>query len=193
MPIVEPAALLRLFAAGCLLGAVFAAVYDLLRIVRTLLGERGDCSVGLLGRLPMPPAVLRRIRWDMMRGMLVHLGDLLYFPLFGAAIAIYLSAAYDGRIRWYAPVGLALGFFAWRLTLGRVIMAASAAISALLRFLLCWVLWWLSRPFVRIGQSAARGIVALWCRLSRPWLTRWETRRCLRRLERAFSNSEMEG
>ncbi|MBQ3125786.1 MAG: spore cortex biosynthesis protein YabQ [Clostridia bacterium] len=193
MPIVEPAALLRLFAAGCLLGAAFAAVYDLLRIVRILFGERAACPVGRLGQLPMPPAARRHIRWGAMRGMLVHFGDLLYFPLFGAAIAVYLSAAYDGRIRWFALAGLALGFFGWRLTLGRLVTAASAAISALLRFLLCWAMWWISRPFVRLGRGVASGFSALGRWLYRPIYTRREMRRCLRRLTRAFSDFEREG
>lgn len=193
---VTPAALIRLFWLGLMLGLVFAAAYDLLRISRALMGERySGQTAGWLTRLPLPPNVQHASGLPD-RGLyrlLVNVEDLLFFLGVGAALAIYLSAANHGQFRWLAFAGIALGFLLWRLTAGRVIIAASAAIAALLRFMLGWALWGLSRPFVRLGRCIAACLRIGMQRLFLPVYTHRATRRCLRQLASAFPNSEMEG
>ncbi len=193
---VAPAVLIRLFWWGGLLGLAFAAVYDLLRISRALMGERyGGRTAGRLADLPMPPTV-RHSSTAPRRGLyrlIVNVEDLLYFLFVGAALAVYFSAANHGRVRWLAFAGIVLGFLLWRLTVGRAIVAASAAIAALLRFALCWALWGLSRPVVRLGRLIAACLRAGLRRLYLPIYTRRTARRCLRRLATAFNNSELEG
>lgn len=192
----SPAELLRLFWGGLFLGLAFAAVYDVLRITRVLMGETyGSRAAGRLAALPMPPAARthggrfgRRLR-----DLLVNLEDLLYFLCVGVTVAVYLSAANHGRVRWLAFAGIALGFLFWRLTAGRMIIACSAAIAALLRFAVGWILWCICRPFVWLGRLIAGRLRALWLWLYLPAYTRRTTRQCLRRLTRAFSKSEMEG
>lgn len=191
-----PAELLRLFWGGMLLGLAFAAVYDLLRITRVLMGETyGSRTAGRFSALPMPPAHLTHAGQfgRSLRDLLVNLEDLLYCLCAGAAVAVYLSAANHGRVRWLAFAGICLGFLAWRLTAGRLIIACSAAIAALLRFAVGWIVWCVCRPFVWLGRIIAGRLRALWLWIYLPAYTRRATRRCLRQLARAFSKSEMEG
>ena len=200
----SPADLLRLFWDGFLLGVAFGIAYDLLRITRVLMGVRyGARTAGRLAALPMPyPACSTQANrvGQRLRDGLVNLEDLLYFLFVGPAIAIYLSAANHGRVRWLAFAGIGLGFAAYRLTVGRLVIGCSAAIAAGLRFLLAWMIWGLCRPVCWLGKLVrqcsrclARRLRAIWNGLYLPVYTRCAMRRDLRRLKQAFRKSEMEG
>lgn len=196
MLITSPAELIRLFWGALILGLAFAAVYDLLRISRVLMGQTyGSRTAGRLAALPLPPTVGQHSgRFGRrLRDLVVNIEDLLWFLCAGSAIAIYLSAENHSRVRWLVLVGVGLGFFAWRMTVGRAVIAASSTIAALLRFLVYWAVWCVCRPFVRLGHVAARHCRMLWRLICLPLYTRREERRCLRCLARAFSKSEMEG
>lgn len=194
MLVPSPAELVRLFLGGLLLGLVFAAVYDALRISRVLMGESYGSAAGRLAALPMPPARPRTGRLGRrLRDGLVNLEDLVWCLGIGAATAIYLSAANHGRVRWLAFAGIGLGFFLWRCTAGRAVITCSAAIAALLRFAIGWIVWCACRPFVWLGRFLAGRLRALRLWISLPVYTRLATRRCLRQLAHAFSKSEKEG
>ena len=180
--------LLRLLVGSVLLGACFCLVYDLFRISRLL---AGICDVPFSRpALPFPRGM--NFRFSPSRGwssLLINLGDVLYFLLCGATLAVYLSVANHGRIRWLALAGLAGGFLLCRVTLSVLVLRFAGLVAEILRFLLAWAIWVICRPICllfricrRAGSLAGRAFFFLWL----PLYSRWEMKRCLGRLKRFY-------
>lgn len=198
MPLTTPiAVLLRLLLGGLLLGAVFGAAYDLLRITRVLMGVRYNTRTSAIPTAKLMPPIKRRAHphriGRSLRDVLVNLEDFLFFLAVGPTVAIFLSAANHGRVRWLAFAGIAAGFVLYRLTVGRLVIACSTAIAAVLRVMFAWALWLITRPFCLLGRLICRLAHRLWRLLYLPIYTRLAMRRCLRQLHRAFQTTCEEG
>lgn len=172
------------------LGFCFAAAYDVLRVLRILLGipRGGGKRPGLAW--PLPPFAGRgRGTRRPLDDLTVNLGDLVYFVLIGAVTAVFLSAAADGRLRWLTIAGIGLGFLLYRLTLGRFVIFFSQVIADGIRFLLLWTLWGIWIPLSRICTllghilQCAAGFVRALCL---PIYTELVLRRELRAIRRIY-------
>jgi len=190
MPLTTPlTVLLRLLVWGVLLGAGFGAAYDMLRITRVLMGVRYSTRVTFSLARAMPPRRIAARPHHMGRSLrngIIHIEDFLFFLLVGAGTAVFLSAVNHGRVRWLALAGIFAGFALYRLTAGRLVIACSSAIAAVLHLVLAWLLWLLTRPFCLLNRGLRRLGRAVWHALWPPIYTRLAMRRCLRRLDRAF-------
>ncbi len=195
----SPVALVRLFFIGLQLGVVLGAAYDCLRITRVFMGIRYTRAKDeRVFPLPMPrwarQAGTRKPR-HALRDLLVNVEDFLYFLLAGPAVAIYLSEANNGRIRWLAFAGPALGFFLYRSIPGKVVIRFSVLIADGLHFAIAWLCYGISRPFLWLARlirllctrvtCRLRGI---WARLYLPIYTRRAMRCTLRRINRLYIN-----
>ena len=173
--------LLHLLVGSVFLGACFCLAYDLLRISRGLAGI-GDVPFSRPA-LPFPRGVGLRLapsrRWS---NFLINLGDVLYFLLCGVALAVYLSVANHGRIRWLVLAGLAGGFMLCRATLSVLLLRFAGLAAEILRFLLAWAIWVICRPVClfwcicrRVGGLVGRYLFSLWL----PLYSQWKMKRCL--------------
>ena len=180
--------LLQLLAGSVLLGMCFCLGYDLLRISRLLAGI-GDMPFSRPA-LPFPRGM--NLCFSPSRGwssLLINLGDVLYFLLCGATLAVYLSVANHGRVRWLALAGLAGGFLLCRVTLSVLVLRFAGLAAEILRFLLAWAIWVICRPICllwRICRTAGclvgRAIFSLWL----PLYTQWKMKRALGQLKQFY-------
>lgn len=90
---------------ACGLGFWLGAYYDFYRVLRRFLNPRA---------------------WQ------VFLQDILFFATSAPLTFLFLLAVNDGVLRVYLFVGIALGFFAYRYTVGRAVVGL---VTAFLRFL----------------------------------------------------------
>lgn len=196
-------ALVRLFLGGLLLGAAFGVVYDALRITRVLMGVRYSRAETAALTLPMPNQnrLVRQHRVGRaLRDIIVDLEDICFFLVAGSSMAIYLSAANHGRVRWFAFVGAAMGFIVYYFTVGRVVVRFSEAIASLLRFAVAWLWWLFCLPIGWLARGVCWLVRRIWCRLRRIWLwlylpgyTRRAMRRYLGQINRVFAKAQTEG
>lgn len=180
--------LLRLLVTSVLLGACFCLGYDLLRICRLLAGI-GDVS-SPRPALPFPRDIHLRI--SLSRGwssLLINLGDVLFFLLCGVTLAVYLSVANHGRVRWLALAGLGGGFLLCRVTLSVLVLRFAGFAAEILRFLLAWAIWAIYQPIClllriccRSGCLVGKALFFLWL----PLYSRWKMKRCLGQLKRFY-------
>lgn len=195
--------LVRLFLGGLLLGAAFGVVYDALRITRVLMRVRYSRAASASLALPMPqrrrPARPHRVG-RALRDVVVDLEDICFFLAAGPAMAIYLSAANHGRVRWLAFAGVALGFAAYYFTVGRLVVRFSEAIAGLLRFAGAWLWWlfclpfgWLARGIHWLAGRIGRRLRKIWLWFYLPGYTRRAMRRYLGQINRVFSQAQTEG
>ncbi len=116
------------FLLSVLLGIIFGLCYDPLRILRIIRGERG----GAFSRV------------------LTAAEDFLLLAVYGALFSIFVYAVNDGVVRGFMLIGVALGFFAYYFTVGRLVMAASERIIALLKRAIRYAVKAIARPMRRV-------------------------------------------
>lgn len=68
--------------------------------------------------------------------ILPHLEDFLFMLAFGAAMAVIFFVKSSGRVRAFAFAGALGGFYLYRKTLGRIVMAASDKIINLVKLII---------------------------------------------------------
>ncbi len=101
---------------SAILGLIFGAGYDIIRIVHLMLGE------------------LR------LRGLLVFLLDLAYMLVLAVCISVFTYVFNYGDLRMFLLLPMGAGFAAYHVTVGRVVMLCSEAIIRLIRAVIRYAL-----------------------------------------------------
>ena len=132
-----------------LLGVCFGAAYDLLRILRMLVGITPVPAKRISFAARLPRRHIGRIgKGRISELFFVHLPDVLYGLLTGAIFCIFLYAANNGRFRWYLLMGCAVGFFCYYYSVGRLVVFLSGYITSFLRSILGFLLYLCTQPFL---------------------------------------------
>ena len=126
----SPARQLFMLALALCAGLFSGAVYDLFGALCLLLGAY-EVPAHMRPRyqkpLPLvkkPVPFRRRLPGRFWRALVIGLFDVLFVLLLGAATVVILFVADDGQFRAAVSLLLLAGFFAWRLSLGRLFDAA---------------------------------------------------------------------
>ena len=141
---------LQLVATSFILGLIFGAVYDIIRIVYILCGlvsYDGGTLVERKGKLPF----CCRLTADFAAALFL-----------GLSFSVFVYAANDGTFRWFIAASAAGGFLLWQTAASRPILFLAAKLSAGLRAVLRAVL---IRPLRKaagwIGGLISRAVRAL--------------------------------
>ncbi len=180
---------------SCILGLIFGVGYDIIRVFHVLCGI-GSYRQPHRGILPDVPEKGRRTAF-----LLYLAGDVVYMALFTFFTSVFLFHANHGQVRLFLITGGLFGFLAYRLTLGRLVMAVSEELVHWLKRLWCLLVWhpllWLTKRVWRIlraiGIGAARlgwltwrlgpgRLVSLLHRQGRRLVCKRRLNRCIRRL-----------
>ena len=172
---VSQGALLFMMLSGALLGAVLGVVYDVFRLIRRAALEAGGGEVPSYARewkfpfLGCPGA--RGKRNALSRGVttvVTVLCDLAFGLISGISVLLLVYDRNDGIFRLSAPVGVAVGFFLYRMTLGRLVGAFEDAILFFAGVLFRYLLLLVTLPF----RLLFRGCRALYCLTLAPLIFR---------------------
>ncbi len=152
----------KILAESCLLGLIFGAGYDIIRVFHVLWGI-GSYKHPHRGILPPLPEKGRRCAF-----LLYLLGDVVYLSFVAFFGSVFLFHANHGQFRLFLLSGAMAGFILYQLTLGRLVMWVSEALVCLLKGLWRLLVWrplcFLVRLFGKIGRYTG----------SRLWrLARW--------------------
>ncbi len=109
-----------------------------------MIGELSQSSLGVMLLLSVGLGFVSALLYDALRirrkainiPILPHFEDFLFMTAFGAALAIIFFLQNSGRFRAFAPMGALGGFYIYRKTLGRLVMAASDRIINFIRLLI---------------------------------------------------------
>ena len=129
-------------------GAALGAFYDVFRVLRLLLGLRPNAKEVPRARLPLIGEVVgRKSRSGVFAAAVVFVCDLAFFAVATAVYDVLIFHAAYGQNRWFYSAAALLGFSAYLLTVGKLVMRASGAI----RFALCaavkYLLFFAALPF----------------------------------------------
>ena len=147
-----------LYLYGAILGFFAGFFYDCLRITRIFFGEHYGRSIHQKlqsVRLPLLAPTGEKKESPIL-GILVFLQDLFFCILCGIMLAILFYEANDGVIRLPVLLVFAGAFLLYRLTLCRLIMAASEFAAFLVETSVRYFWFFLSYPFRFLGRLLAR-------------------------------------
>ena len=136
--------LLLLFALSLTCGFALAALYDVFRIRRVAVGANKKRKK-LLTRL--------------VSGFIIGVEDIIFFTAAGIATTLISYSVFQGRVRPMSVILEAVGFLLYRLTLGRLVMAVSEAIIALVRRVLSFIYRRLLLPPARVCRRMLAALV----------------------------------
>ena len=109
---------------GALTGLGLGAVYDVLRILRILCGDRVKGRKAEQGSKPTRPWLL---------SVLLFWEDVIFCLIAVAALILLCYYTNDGQLRAPAAVGMAGGFFVYLQTVGRMTVRLAEGLAMLLR------------------------------------------------------------
>ncbi len=156
--------LAQLWLYAFLLGVGLGAVYDAFRITRVFLGvSYTKAASERLQRIRLPYLAPRPPRrTSRVLGAVVFFEDLLFALIGGVAMILLFYQINNGKIRFPAFFLAALGFFLYRITLGRVVMLASQAIAFGIEVLVRYAVFFITLPFRWIGKQISKLCKRLW-------------------------------
>ena len=117
-----------------LFGFGLGGVYSLLSVLRMLFGVRYPRESGGWQGVSLPllgDKTAKRFLKGKREGAIflpVFVGDLVFFVFFALGYSVFLYAFHSGILRLYSLLGVLVGFFLWKITLGRLVLRFSAYI-----------------------------------------------------------------
>ncbi len=173
---------------GFTMGVVLAGCYDLFRIRRIAMSPT-HCYGARPDPVPLSQWQQGQPKKDTawLQILLIGLEDLLFGIFCGIILAVMLFYATHGRIRVYAMMAVGVGFFCYRLTLGRWIVRMTDALVALLRR---WLHFLYRITLLPIKKSIGAWIKHRWNAVKYRH-QKYQTKRYFQMLpQRLFPNSE---
>ncbi len=149
-----------------ILGAVFAAVYDGLRVVRMLLCSQGIRKLKIAEKIPTVK-LAGGAAGEHLQMLFANITDVLYSVFAAAAFCIFIYYTNNGRFRWFLLLSCILGFVLYRCSVGIAVKAAFGYITGIIRTLCGFLLYVLTRPAVLVCRGAKRLTVPVRERIQR--------------------------
>ncbi len=164
---ISPLMMARLLLYSFMLGMLTGAFYDACRIIRVFFGVK-YAQHNLWGmrewRLPF---IKKKLTGDfvadkwakkMLRGAVIFTGDFLSVMLAVVGLLVLSYAYNDGKVRFFAMAGLAVGFWLYYFTAGRLVMLVSEPVAFLIKYVFCAFFVILFLPFQKIIQNVVKNI-----------------------------------
>lgn len=135
------------------LGLAFGAIYDVVRIFRTLLGvSYVNKFSDRLKKVKLPfiknPYNFQKSKRKIAENIMVFLTDMAYFLVITAVMTVYTYHVNSGIVRWYIFGGAIVGILLYYVTLGRLIISVSECIAFFIRAFVLYIAFFLSKPFL---------------------------------------------
>ena len=156
-------------AESCILGLIFGAGYDIIRVLYVLLGIRGKAASA--------PKI-----W--VAFLLYLAGDLAYMLAVTISASVFLYHSNYGQFRLFLLFGCLSGFFVYQKTIGRLVMAAAETIVKWLKLVALVLVF---QPVCKIiGTIGRMGSVLIRITAGRVYaglrycVCGWRMRRCMK-------------
>jgi hypothetical protein len=145
------------------LGFFFGAFYDFIRILRIFLGiNYVNKFTERLSRKKLKfiknPISKRKNKGERYKKIILFITDILYFLFITPVFAIFLYYQNFGLVRWYALLGLTLGFCSYYFSVGRLVISVSEYIVFYMRISFLYIVFFITRPFIPLVRLCKKEI-----------------------------------
>ena len=143
-----------------LFGIAVGIFYDCCRIIRVLAGKRySKKGYKRLDTLKFP--IIKRTLFapkedGVLQSVLIFLSDLICVTFCTVGIIVLNYAYNSGRFRFFTVIGVLIGFFIYKYTVGRLIMLIAEPMLLLLRFIVVSIFIILCAPFYKIVNKLCK-------------------------------------
>lgn len=142
-------------AMSLVLGIVFGAIYDIVRIWRTFLGiDYESKGVERLRRLKFPliknPLTKKEKQGKLAQGIVLFITDIIYFLAITIIMIIFVYYVNSGVVRWYIFIGAMLGLLIYYFTVGKIVISVSEYIKFGIKVVMSYLVYFILRPFAPI-------------------------------------------
>ena len=141
-------------------GIFFSFIYYLVTIAKRLLIHSSFSSkfkgkkINKVYKKCKNPINIREKKYRMIKDKIIEfLLDILYFIIISPMMAIFLFGYNNGKARWYLYVAVIVGFFLYRLILGKISLFFIENITYCLLLLLSLCYFYLSKPILKLKEK----------------------------------------
>ena len=148
------------------LGIVFGAIYDIVRIWRTFLGiDYESKGVERLRRLKFPliknPLTKKEKQGKLAQGIVLFITDIIYFLAITIIMIIFVYYVNSGVVRWYIFIGAMLGLLIYYFTVGKIVISVSEYIKFGIKVVMSYLVYFILRPFAPIVNFLKTKIIKI--------------------------------
>ena len=149
---------LRVTLLSILLGLGLGALYDIVRIFRTLLGVvYVNRFTDKLKKIKLPLIINPLLRQGKQRriaeNIMIFLTDILYFLTVTFVMIIYVYYVNSGIVRWYIFAGAIFGMLTYYVFVGKLVISVSECIAFFLKVVFLYLAFFISRPFLLLYRK----------------------------------------
>ncbi len=153
-------------AMSLVLGIVFGAIYDIVRIWRTFLGiDYESKGVERLRRLKFPliknPLTKKEKQGKLAQGIVLFITDIIYFLAITIIMIIFVYYVNSGVVRWYIFIGAMLGLLIYYFTVGKIVISVSEYIKFGIKVVMSYLVYFILRPFAPIVNFLKTKIIKI--------------------------------
>ena len=153
-------------AMSLVLGIVFGAIYDIVRIWRTFLGiDYESKGVERLRRLKFPliknQLTKKEKQGKLAQGIVLFITDIIYFLAITIIMIIFVYYVNSGVVRWYIFIGAMLGLLIYYFTVGKIVISVSEYIKFGIKVVMSYLVYFILRPFAPIVNFLKTKIIKI--------------------------------
>lgn len=137
---------------SCVMGLIFGAGYDIIRVLQVLCGIRS----GKREKAHIHLSTKSSAFW------LYLVSDFVYMLLLAVVSSIFLGEVNHGILRWYLVLSCVAGLWLYRHTIGRLVMAISETMATAIQWIFRQIvrpIRWLFGVLFGVGKTILSGIV----------------------------------
>ncbi|MBQ0010510.1 MAG: hypothetical protein KBS76_05370 [Ruminococcus sp.] len=185
-----------------ILGFATGSFFDVFRLIRLAFSDDSTVTENAFYRKIAPPHYFDRHEktkhGKVLETLLVGIEDVLFFLISSILFSFQTYWVNDGEIRIWGILLLLLGFFLWRMTLGKIVLFFSAQILFFAKILIYWSFYIIIKPirvafsfiitvFLTVYRKTVSALRAKWILSRRKRYTARECNRILSESRKGFS------
>lgn len=142
-------------AMSALIGIFLGAVYDAVKILRSLLGiSNANKMTERLKKIRLPliknPNLKEKKANKTFQKVILFFTDILYFVVATLVMMVFIYYINFGIVRWYIFLGAILGMLLYHALLDGFVISVFETIMFFLRILVLYLVYFISKPFVSV-------------------------------------------
>lgn len=159
---VYPSLLLRLLLASLTVGLLVGMIYDVIRILRVALGisryTAAASAPAFRPRFLKPKEKKKAGHSRVFSFLFLAIFDFFFCVIVGILLSVLLFYRNDGEFRGFVIVGVAVGFFVYYQTVGKLVIRGSEYVIFALRNAVLYLAYYTSWPVIAFGRFLARRV-----------------------------------
>ena len=163
---ISQARLALLYFNACMLGAALGLLYDGMRLIRIFFGEHFSSVANRFRdvKLPLIHMSEERKKRSRLLSVLIFAEDFIFCLVAAVAMILLFYQINNGKLRAWAFPMAGVGFYLYRITVGRLVMLCSETVAFLLEAAFRYLCFFVMLPWKWVFTRVALAVYQAWQR-----------------------------